>query len=241
MKRLPVIFTHQLTRYACSPSTYLSAAVFLVLCAGLGLQLGQWLERDSSDLQVFFQFHPWLYLLLIPALSIQLWSDEHDVGFRTLIKTLPITPFECVFGKFLAAWLVCAIVLMLMLPIVLIANHLGEADNSVIRSQFLSSWLLAGSYLSAACFICTLIRQQVVIFLLTIGLLLTVSGLYSVIEALDHQMPIWVIDSLISLDPLSRFDTIDNGKLTLSDSLFFISMILAFLSASTVTLNYKSR
>lgn len=241
MKQLPVIFMHQLTRYGCSPSTYLSAAVFLVLCATLGLHVGQWLERDSSDLQVFFQLHPWLYLILTPALSIQLWSDEHDAGFHTLLKTLPITPLECVLGKFLAAWFVCGIVLMLMFPIVLIANHLGAPDNSVIRSQFLSSWLLAGSYLSAACFICTLVRQQVVIFLLTLGLLLSVSCIYSAIEALEHQMPIWVIDSLISLDPLSRFDTIDNGKLTLSDSLFFISMILAFVSASTVTLTYKSR
>jgi ABC-2 type transport system permease protein len=240
LKQLPVIFKRQFASYASTPGTYLSVAAFLVLCATLGLYTSPWLEQDSGDLQVFFQLHPWLYLLLIPAVSTQLWSDERNPGLRDVLNTLPITVTERVLGKFLAAWLVCGIALTLTFPIVVIANYLGAADNLVISSQFLASWLLAGSYLSVGCFICALTHRRMVTFLLTLALLLTASALSSVLDALERQAPIWVIDSLIALNPISRFSAIDNGKLTLHDSLYFISMIFAFLSATIVTVNYKT-
>ncbi len=239
MKLLPVIFKRQLVSYACAPDTYLSIAVFLALSVSVGLYMTPWLEQDSSDLQAFFQFHPWFYLLFIPVLATRLWSDESNTGFLDLMKTFPITTFEWVVGKFLAAWFVTGINLMLMFPLVIIANYLGSADNGVIASQFMASWLLAGSYLSASCFIFTLIRQRTVIAILTIGLLLIASGLSSLLDALEHQHPIWLIDSLATLSVFSRFSTMDDGKFTLRDLLYFISMILAFLAATTVTLNYK--
>ncbi|WP_395608490.1 ABC-2 transporter permease [Pseudomonas sp. B22129] len=240
MKRLPIIFKRQLASYACAPGTYVSVAVFLFLCTALGLYTNQWMERSNSDMHIFFELHPWLYLLLIPTLSTHLWSDEQNTSLRDLMKTLPITAAEIVIGKFLAAWTVCGIALTLMFPVVIVANYLGTADNIVIASQYFGSWLLAGSYVSVGCFISVVTRQRVAIFLLTSGLLLTISGLASILDALDHQAPIWIIDSLISLNPLSRFGSIDNGKLTLRDSLYFTSMILAFLSATIVTLNHKS-
>ncbi|KTC54351.1 ABC transporter permease, partial [Pseudomonas fluorescens ABAC62] len=190
--------------------------------------------------QIFFQLHPWLYLLLIPVLAAQLWSDESNAGFLDLMKTLPITTLEWVAGKFLAAWAVAGMALMLTLPLVIIANYLGKADNSVIASQLMSSWLLAGSYLSVGCFIFTLMRQRTALLIVTCGLLLMVSGLSYLLDALEHQAPIWVADSLVSLSPFSRYSAIDNGKLTLRDTLYFISMILAFLAATVVTLNYKN-
>lgn len=239
MKLLPVIFKRQLASYASTPGTYLSIAIFLTLSVVAGLHMSPWFEQGSSDLQVFFQFHPWLYFLLIPPLAAQLWSDESNAGFLDLMKTFPITTFDWVVGKFLAAWVVAGIALILMFPLVIIANYLGSADNGVIASQFLASWLLAGTYLSVSCFIFTLVRQRTVIAILTIGLLLIASGLSSLLDALEHQHPIWLVDSLTALSPFSRFSTIDEGKFTLRDLLYFTSTILAFLAATTVTLNYK--
>ncbi|PRA27193.1 ABC transporter permease [Pseudomonas poae] len=239
MNLLPIILKRQLVSYACAPATYLSVALFLGLSTALGLHMNPWLEQDSGDLQFFFQLHPWLYLLLTPALATQLWSDESDAGFLALVKILPITTAELVIGKFMAAWIVSGTALILMFPLIVVANYLGDADNSVIASQFMASWLLAGSYVSCACLICTIARQRAVIFSLTLFLLLAASGLSSVLDALEHQAPIWAIDSLTSLSPLSRFNAIDNGKFTLSDSLYFISMIFACLTATIVRLNYK--
>jgi len=239
LKLLPIVLIRQLASYARTPSTYLNIAIFLMLSVALGLYTSPWLEKNNSDLHVFFQFHPWLYLLLIPALATQLWSDEANKGFLGLMKTLPVTAFDWVVGKFLAAWFVASTALLMTLPLVVIANYLGEADNTVIASQFLASWLLAGSYLSVGCFICVLAHQRTVIFLLTLGLLLIASGLSSLLDALEHQAPIGLLDTLASLSPALRFNSIDDGKLTLRDTLYFISMIFAFLSATTVTLNYK--
>lgn len=145
MKLLPIVLIRQLASYARTPSTYLNIAIFLMLSVALGLYTSPWLEKNNSDLHVFFQFHPWLYLLLIPALATQLWSDEANKGFLGLMKTLPVTAFDWVVGKFLAAWFVASTALLMTLPLVVIANYLGEADNTVIASQVLASWLLAGS------------------------------------------------------------------------------------------------
>lgn len=241
MKLLPVIFKRQLLHYACTPGTYLSVAIFSVLYVALGLHMSPWPEHDINTLQVFFQLHPWLYLLLIPSLATQLWSDESNAGFLDLMKTVPVTTHEWVVGKFLAAWAVVGMALMLAFPLVIIANYMGNADNNIIASQFMSSWLLAGSYLSVGLFIFTLLPQRTVLFILTVGLLLTSSALSYLLDALEHQAPIWAIDSLASLSPFSRFSAIDNGKFTLRDVLYFISIIVAFLTATTVTLNYRHR
>ena len=239
MKLLPIILKRQLVSYAHTPGTYLSIAIFLALSVTSGLYVSPWPEQNGTDLQVFFHFHPWLYLLLVPALATHLWADEANAVFFALMKTLPITRFEWVIGKFLAAWLVAGTALLLLFPLVVIANYLGEADNRVIASQFVASWLLAGSYLSAGCFICALVRQRTLIFVLTLSLLLAASGLSALLDALEHQSPLWLIDSLASLNPMVRFSSIDEGKLTLRDTLYFVSMIFGFLAATTVTFNYK--
>lgn len=240
MNLLPSIFKRQLVRYLSVPDTYLNIAVFLILSTALGLHTSQLLERNSSDLRDFFQLHPWLYLLLIPALSTQLWAHEHETGLRNLLKILPVTPAELVIGKFLAAWAISVMALVLTLPIVVVVNVLGSADNMVIITQYVASGLLAGSYLAIACFISALSRQALVVFILTLSLLLAISGLSVVLDALEHQVPIWLIDNLASLNPLSHFTVIDHGVVVLRDYLYFISVILTSLAATIVTLNYSN-
>lgn len=240
MNLLPSVFKRQLTRYLTTPATYLCIAAFVGLSTTQGLDASQLFEHDSSDLQAFFQLHPWLYLLLVPALCTQLWADEHESGLSNLLNVLPITTTELVIGKFIAAWAICAFALVLLFPIVVAVNLLGRADNTVIATQFLASWLVAGSYLSIGCFVCALSRQRLIIFILTLGLLLAASSVSLVIDGLEHQAPIWIIDSLISLNPLSRFALIDHGALTLRDTLYFISIIMTSLAATTVILNYKN-
>lgn len=241
MKLIPVIFKRQLGCYLSTPATYLNVALFLALSMAGGVHINQWPGQEIVDLGAFVQLHPWLHLLLIPALATQLWSDESNAGFIELLPTLPITTAELSIGKFLAAWCVAGMALSLMFPVVIAINYLGNADNGVIASQLTASWLLAGSYLSIGGFICTLTRHRIVIFVLTLGLLLIASGLSYVVDALEHQLPIQVLESLSALSPFSRFALIDNGQYLLHDSLYFISVIFAFLTATTVTLNSKYR
>ncbi|WP_226475234.1 ABC transporter permease subunit [Pseudomonas sp. MWU16-30323] len=240
MKLLPVIFKRQLVSYFSAPVTYLSTAAFLTAAAVSGIHTTRLLELGSVDLQGFFQLHPWLYLMLTPVLCTRLWADEHTTGAMEFLKTLPVTGFEIVVGKFLAAWIVSGLALLLTFPIVITVNYFGNPDNTVIASQYLASWILAGSYLSVGCFICTLTHHRAVIFTVTLCLLLTASGLSSIIDAIERQVPIWLIDRVLSLSPSVRFDAIDQGVLALQDSLYFISMIIAFLGATVIALNARN-
>lgn len=239
MKRLPVIFKRQLNSYLSSPATYFGIAIFLIANTALGFNVGNFLEKNPTNLHAFFQFHPWLYLFFIPFISTLLWSDEHKDNALSFTNTLPVSALELTLGKFLAAWTLCALTLSLSFPLVIAINYLAIADNLTILAQFIGSWLLAGAYLSFACLICVLAYNRLIIFAITLTLLLTASTLSSVLDMLAHQAPIWVIDSLISLNPRIRFNAIDNGLLTLHDTSYFISMIIAFLTATTLTLNFR--
>lgn len=239
MRLLPVILKRQLASYFSTPATYFSISAFLTGNAALGFYSENFLDQRATDLHVFFKLHTWLYLFLIPFLATHLWSDERNENAIAFMNTLPVTAFELVAGKFFAAWLVSGLALLLTFPIVITINYLGTADNLVIASQYLGSWLLAGGYLSAGCFICVLTRHRLVIFTVTMGLLITASALSSVLDALDHHTPVWIIESLISLSPPARVSAIDNGLMTLHDMLYFASMIFAFLTATSVTLNFR--
>ncbi|QJI28223.1 ABC transporter permease [Pseudomonas sp. ADAK18] len=241
MKLLPVIFKRQLGSYFSSPATYLCIAAFLLVSTIAGFQLGTFLEHDSTDLYPFFRFHPWLYLFLIPVLCTQLWSDEGKEGALDFLNTLPINVFELALGKFFAAWTISGLALLLTFPTVITVNYLGLPENETIAIQFFGSWLLAGAYLAGGCFICALTCHRFIIFTLTLCLLLTASGLSSILDAFDYHTPAWIIENLISLSPSARFDTIGNGVLTLQDLSYFLSMILAFLVATIVTLKFKKK
>ncbi len=239
MKRLPVIFKRQLRSYLSSPATYVAISLFLIANAALGFHAGNFLEKSPANLRAFFQFHPWLYLFFIPFISTLLWSDEHKDNALTFTNTLPVSAFDLTLGKFFAAWAICALTLSLNFPLVISINYISIADNSTILAQFLGSWLLAGAYLSFASLICVLAYNRLIIFALTLTLLLITSTLSSVLDMLAHQTPVWIIDSLISLNPRLRFGAIDSGLLTLHDTSYFISMIIAFLSATILTLNFR--
>nr|WP_065942594.1 ABC transporter permease [Pseudomonas sp. 25 R 14] len=239
MKRLPVIFKRQLSNYLSTPSTYFGIAIFLTANTALGFYVGKFLENTPTNLHAFFQYHPWLYLFFIPFISTLLWSDEYKDNAFSFTNTLPVSALELTLGKFLAAWILCALTLSLTLPLVITINYLVIADNSTILAQFIGSWLLAGAYLSFACLVCVMAYNRLIIFGITLALLLTASTLSSVLDMLSHQAPIWVVDSLISLNPRIRFSTIDSGLLTLQDTSYFISMIIAFLTATTLILNFR--
>ena len=239
MKRLPVIFKRQLSSYLSSPATYFGIALFLLTNAALGFYVGHFLDKAPTNLHAFFQFHPWLYLIFIPFISTLLWQDEHKDTALVFTNTLPVSALELTLGKFFAAWVLCALTLLLNFPLIIAINYLAPADNSTILAQCIGSWLLAGAYLSFSGLICVLACNRLIIFSLTLTLLLITSTLSSVLDMLAHQTPIWIIDSLISLNPRLRFSAIDSGLLTLQDTSYFVSMIIAFLTATTLTLNFR--
>ena len=240
MSQLPVIFKRELGSYFATPLAYVFIVIFLVLSGVFTFYLGGFYERGQADLTPFFSFHTWLYLFLVPAIAMRLWAEERKSGSIELLMTLPITRFEAVAGKFLAAWVFAGVALLLTFPMVITVNYLGEPDNGVIVAGYLGSWLLAGSYLAIGSCMSALAKNQVIAFILSVAVcfLFIVSGLPMVLDALAWA-PQWLIDAVASLSFLIRFDSISKGVIDLRDLLYFVTLIVAWLAATALVVDLK--
>lgn len=162
MRNVVIIFRRELASYFATPLALVFIVIFLVLAGALAFQLGGFYERSQADLAPFFNFHPWLYLFLIPALSMRLWAEERKSGSIELLMTLPVTPWQAVLGKFLAAWCVAAIALALTFPIWITVNYLGDPDNGAILAAYVGSLLMAGGFLAIGSCLSAATRNQVI-------------------------------------------------------------------------------
>src|SRR5579864_4450668 len=181
------ILNRELASYFATPLAYVFIIVFLVLAGVLTFFVGNFFERGQADLQSFFAFHPWLYLVLIPALSMRLWAEERKSGTIELFLTLPIRLAEAVLGKFLAAWLFVGIALALTFPFWLTVLFLGNPDNGVIAASYIGSWLMAGAILAIGAAVSAATKNQIVAFVISASLVFvliaagtqTVTGIFA--------------------------------------------------------------
>src|SRR6187397_2267678 len=197
MTRTFTIFSRELASYFTTPLAYVFIVIFLVLAGVLSFFVGDFFERGQADLQSFFTFHPWLYLVLVPALSMRLWAEERKTGTIELFLTLPIRLGEAVLGKFLAAWFFAGIALFLTFPFWLTVNFLGRPDNGVILAGYAASWLMAGAILAIGAAVSALTKNQVIAFIVTAALvfLLTVAGTSAVLGLVRGWAPEGLIDA----------------------------------------------
>ena len=236
-----IIFKRELAAYFSTPLAYVFIVIFLIMNGVATFDLGGFYQRGQADLQPFFSFHPWLYLFMIPALAMGLWADERKSGTIELLLTLPIKLHEAVLGKFLAAWALSGIALLLTFPIWMTVNYLGEPDNGVILAAYIGSWLMAGGFLAIGSCMSALTRNAVIAFILTamICFLFVVSGSAIVMSAFTGWAPQLLIDAIATLSFLTHFDAISKGVLDIRDLLFFAAVIAAWLLASAVVIEIK--
>lgn len=241
MRQLSVVFRRELAGYFATPLAYVFLVIFLVLSGVFTFYLGGFYERNQADLAVFFGFHPWLYLFLVPAIAMRLWAEERKSGTIELLMTLPISGREAVGGKFLAAWVFAGLALLLTFPMVVTVNYLGEPDNGAILTGYLGSWLLAGCFLAVGSCMSALARNQVIAFILTVSVcfLFIVSGFPMVLDLFSGWAPQGLVDAVASLSFLVRFDAISKGVIDLRDLLYFLSFIVAWLAATAVVIDLK--
>jgi ABC-2 type transport system permease protein len=241
MSQLPVIFKRELASYFATPLAYVFILIFLVLSGVFTFYLGGFFESGQANLSAFFNFHPWLYLFLVPAIAMRLWAEERKSGTIELLMTLPITRFEAVTGKFLAAWAFAGLALLLTFPMIITVNYLGEPDNGAILTGYIGSWLLAGAYLAIGSCMSALAKNQVIAFILAVSLcfLFIVSGFPMVLDGFSGWAPQWLVDAVASLSFLTRFDAISKGVIDLRDLLYFLTLIAAWLAATAVVIDLK--
>ena len=148
INNIKAISKRELTSYFGSPVAYVFIVIFLLLIGFFTFYIGNFFEVGQADLRGFFQWHPWVFLFLIPAVAMRLWAEERRLGTIELVLTLPVSPFEVITGKFLAAWLFISIAIVLTLPMVFTVLYLGDPDLGAIICGYLGSILMAGAFLS---------------------------------------------------------------------------------------------
>ena len=241
MKNIWVIFKRELGGYFTTPIAYVFAAIFVFLGGVFAFYLGSFLERGQADLSSFFQFHPWLYLFLIPALAMRLWAEERRSGTIELLMTLPVTVGQAVMAKFLAAWAFAGIALILTTPIWITVNYLGNPDNGVILASYLGSLLMAGAFLAIGSCVSALTRTQVIAFVVgaVICLLFVLSGYPLVLDFVAQFSPQFLVEAVSSLSFLGHFNAVSKGVIEVKDIIFFLSMIAFWLFANAIIIDMR--
>ncbi len=241
MSPVRAIFRRELASYFATPVAYVFIVIFLVLAGAFTFYLGGFYERGQADLQPFFNFHPWLYLFLVPAVSMRLWSEERKSGTIELLLTLPVTMWQAVVGKFLAAWAFLCIALMLTFPIWLTVNYLGDPDNGVIVASYVGSALMAGAFLAIGACLSATTRNQVIAFILTVVVcfVLLLAGFPLVLEFIRALFPQGVVDAVANLSFLTHFVAIAKGVIDVRDVLFFLFTIVFWLVACALVIDLK--
>ncbi len=226
-----IILDRELKGYFRTPLASIFLLVFLALSSGMTFFLGRFFERDQADLTAFFSWHPWLFLVLMPAIGMRLWAEERRSGTIELLITLPVTNTQLVVGKFLASWIFTLIALFLTMPIWITVNYLGEPDNNVILISYVGSWLMAGAFLALTSCLSALTKNQVIAFIISSisGFVLIMAGFNLVLSAVRSWSPNWITETISSMSFLSHFSRIQMGVFDLSTLVFFISMIILCL------------
>lgn len=241
MNTLFSIYKREFTSYFVTPVAYVFIVIFLFMTGIFTFYLGAFYESNQADLEPFFRFHPWLYLFLIPAISMRLWSDERKSGTIELLMTLPVSITDAVVGKYLAAWSFTAVALFLTFPMWITVNYLGNPDNTVILASYLGSLVMAGGFLAIGSCISAFTKSQVIAFVISVVIcfMFILSGFPMVLDIFQGWAPQAVIDAIASFSFLTHFTSIKKGVIDIRDVIYFSALITFWLYVNVVVIEAK--
>jgi ABC-2 type transport system permease protein len=227
--------------YFGSPVAYVFIVIFLMLCGFFTFSLSHFYEIGQADLRTFFEWHPWIFLFLVPAVGMRLWAEERRTGTMELILTLPVTLVQVIVGKFLAAWLFIGVALILTFPMALTVAYLGDPDMGAILCGYFGSFLMAGAYLSVGSMTSAMTRNQVISFILSvvICLFLVLAGWPPVTDTLTGWAPVWLVNVVAGFSFMPHFASMERGVVDLRDLIYFVSVIFFMLFANGVILQNR--
>jgi ABC-2 type transport system permease protein len=241
MNGLLAIYKREFTSYFVTPVAYVFIVIFLFMTGVFTFYLGAFYESNQADLEPFFRFHPWLYLFLIPAISMRLWSDERKSGTIELLMTLPVSITDTVVAKYLAAWSFTAIALSLTFPMWITVNYLGSPDNTVILASYIGSLIMAGGFLAIGSCISALTKSQVIAFVISVVIcfMFILSGFPMVLDLFESWAPQAVVDAVASFSFLTHFTSIKKGVIDIRDLIYFAALITFWLYVNIIIIENK--
>lgn len=238
---LGAVYRREVLSYLTTPTAYVFVAVFLFAIGLFTFQVGGFFESRRADLTAFFSFHPWIFMVFLPAVAMRLWSEESRSGALELLMTLPAPTWSLVLGKFLAAWTIAAVALLLTIPLWITVNVLGHPDNAAIFTAYLSSLLMAGAYIAIGSAMSALTPAQVVAFVLAvlISFLLTALGLPLVLDFFSDSIGGGVAAAVARFSILHHFDAAQRGVVEFRSVFYFITLIGLCLGFTTLAVDAR--
>ena len=232
------IARRELAAYFESPVAYVFLVIFLLLAGFFTFTFGGFFERGEASLAAFFNWLPWLFLFLVPAAGMRLWSEERRLGTIELLLTMPVADWQAILAKFLASWLFLIVALALTFPMVITVNWLGDPDNGVILSGYVGAALLAGAYLAVSCMTSAFTRNQVIAFILAvlICLLLILAGFSPLTDLLARWASPWLVEGVARFSVLTHYDGFQKGVLDSRGVLYFASIMAYALFVTGVVI-----
>jgi ABC-2 type transport system permease protein len=241
-RHVALIFKRELKAYFESPVAYVFLVVFLLLTAFLTFSVGNFYERRIADLEPFFFWHPWVFLLLVPAATMSLWAEERRSGTIELLLTMPVSMTHAIIGKFLAAWLFMVITITLTIPTMVgTVVFLGSPDLGVIVCGYIGSFMLAGAYVAVGMLMSSVTRNQVISFVLALMLclLLVLAGWNPVTQYFVRWAPAWLVEGIASLGFMPHFEALQRGVVDLSDVTYYLSVIAMMCMATYLVIDNR--
>lgn len=241
-QRIASVFKRELKAYFESPVAYVFMIVFLLLIGFLTFSVNQYYERRIADLEPFFFWQTWVYLLLVPAATMSLWAEERRTGTIELLLTMPLTMTQAIIGKFLAAWLFITLcVLLAALPMTATVFYLGSPDPGAMIAGYLGCILMAGAYISVGMLTSSMTRNQVISFVLALSacFLLVMAGWEPVTGFFSRWAPVWLVNAVASLSFMPAFDSMRRGVIDLGDIAYYISVMVFMLTATYLVLDNR--
>lgn len=219
------LFKKELASYFNSPIAYIFIAGFLVV--GNWMFFNTFFLLGQASLRNYFSFLPWLFLFLTPAVTMRLWAEEKKSGTIEFLLTLPLTDWQVVLAKFMAALAFMVITLSLSITVPLSVSNLGDLDWGVVFGSYLGAILLAGAYLSLGLFVSSLTKNQIIAFVIAIigSFAFFIVGANFVLATAPRALA--PLMSAIGLS--SHFNNIAKGLIDTKDIFYYLSFIFVFL------------
>src|SRR5258708_2330945 len=227
IRNIKTIAKREIAGYFASPVAFVFIVIFLLLSGFFTFMVAGFFDRGEASLETFFTWHPWLYLFLVPAVGMRMWSEERRLGTIELLLTMPVTTWQAIVGKFLAAWAVLALALVLTFPVVVTVNYLGHPDNGVIFAGYIGSFLMAGGYLAISAMTSAMTRNQVVSFIVSVvlSLFLILAGWPPVTNMLVQWAKPWFVETVAAFSVMTHFEGFQKGVVDSRDVIFFLTII----------------
>ena len=241
MKPVMAVFKREFAAYFATPLAYVFIVIFLLAMGAFTFYVGHFYDNGVANLSVFFGYHPWLYLFLVPAIGMRLWAEERRLGTMELLLTLPLPIWATVLGKFLAAWAFTGVALFFTFPIWITVNYLGSPDNGAIFASYVGSLLMAGGYLAISAALSASTNNQVIAFVVSVVVcfLFTVAGAPLVLDFFQLWAPVVLVNTISGFSFLTHFQAISSGVIDLRDLVYFGSLIALFLAINVVLVDMK--